>query len=162
MKQILVVRHVKAHSAVENLGDFVREITDAGTRHARHFARRIAERNLLPQLIISSDAVRAVQTAQVFQTESGYDGEIEANPDLYDATEETWLQLLRGLDNKLDRVMLVGHNPAVEALVHLLTGAHCKMKAGAVAVVDIGADDWRSIADSDGSRLNALIEPADG
>ncbi|TVR31192.1 MAG: hypothetical protein EA404_10570 [Spirochaetaceae bacterium] len=161
MKQIVVVRHVSAAPAEENLGDFVREITPVGERHARNFARRLAERNLVPQHIICSDAVRAVQTSEVFGAQSGYAGEIDANPDLYDATEETWLDILRGLDDALDRVMIVGHNPAVEALVHLLTGNHHKLKAGAVAVIQIDSESWRAVAHSDGVQLLTLIEPTE-
>lgn len=161
MKQIVVVRHVSAAPAEDNMGDFVREITPVGERHARNFAHRLAERNLVPQHIICSDAVRAVQTSEVFSAESGYGGEIDANPDLYDATEETWLDNLRVLDDALDRVMIVGHNPALEALVHLLTGNHHKLSAGAVAVIEIDSESWRAVADSDAVQLLTLIEPTE-
>ena len=162
MKQVMVVRHSKSESIEENLGDFVREITDGGEQQMRALARKIVEHDLMPEHIVTSDAVRAVQTANVFREQSGYTGEIEENPDLYDATEQTYIDVLCNSDDRLTRIMIVGHNPAVEAVVHRLIGKHRKMKPGAAAVVSSDVASWRDLVGADAVRLQKFFEPIGG
>lgn len=162
MKQAVVIRHAAAEAAQENLGDFVREISAAGERQAVYLAQQLRERSLVPDCIVASDAVRAVQTAEIIKEQSGCSGAVEADPELYDATEETWLEVLRKQDNVCARIAMVGHNPAMEALTQLLIGKHYKMKPGTAAVIEIGSDDWRSISQNADTRLLALIKPREG
>ena len=162
MKQVLVVRHAESETAEANLGDFGREITDVGVKQARALARRVVELGLIPECVVTSDAVRAVQTAEVFRDQGGYTGEIEQNPDLYDATEETYLDVVCNCDDKLSRIMIVGHNPAVEAVVQLLIGKHRKMKTCSAAIVAAEVDSWRDLVGADAARLQTFIESNGG
>jgi phosphohistidine phosphatase len=159
MKQVLVVRHVNSEAAEESLGDFVRQINDDGERQARALAQKVVELDLLPEHLVTSDAVRAVQTAEAFRDHSGYTGRIEENPDLYDATEETYMDVLCNCDDTLKRIMIVGHNPAVEAVVKQLIGKHRKMKPGSAAVVVADVESWRDLIGADAVRLQTFIEP---
>ena len=159
MKYVLVVRHAKSESAEESQDDFVREISETGRRQVVVIARRVAELNLVPERIITSDAVRAVQTAERFGREVGFAGEIEEDPELYDATEETYMQLISEADDRLTRIMIVGHNPAVEATVDRLLGTHKKMRTGFVAIIEADVPGWRDLLDGDAVRLRAIIDP---
>ena len=159
MRHILVVRHAKSEPAEESQGDFVREITETGKRQVIAIAARIVELNLVPERVVTSDAVRAVQTAELFCRESKFSGDIEENPELYDATEDVYLELISQSDDRLLRIMIVGHNPAVEAVVERLIGSHKKMKTGCVAVIEADVAGWRDLIDSDSVRLRSLIEP---
>ncbi len=162
MKQAVVIRHVAAEAAQENMGDFVREISETGERQAIYLAQQLRGKNFVPDCIVASDAVRAVQTAEVIKDQCGYNGEINADPELYDATEETWLEVLRNQDNSCNRIAMIGHNPAMEALTQLLVGKHHKMKPGTAAVIEIDSEDWRSISQNAGTKLLALIKPREG
>lgn len=159
MKQAVVIRHVTAEATQENMGDFVREISRTGERQAVYLAQKLREKGLVPDCIITSDAVRAVQTAEIIKGQTGCSGDINADPELYDATEDTWLEILRDQDNACTRIAMVGHNPAMEALTHLLIGKHHKMKPGTAAVIEIDSDDWRSISQNADTRLLAIIRP---
>ncbi|TVQ99195.1 MAG: hypothetical protein EA403_13230 [Spirochaetaceae bacterium] len=159
MRHILVVRHAKSEPAEERQGDFVREITETGRRQVSSIAGQIAEMKLVPERVITSDAVRAVQTAELLCRESGFPGEIEENPELYDATEDIYLKLISQSDDRMRCIMIVGHNPAVEAVVERLIGAHKKMRTGFVAVIEADVAGWRDLIDSDSVQLRAMIEP---
>lgn len=100
-----------------------------------------------PDLIASSPARRALETARLFAEGCGYRGEIVEWPQLYPGEAEPTLELLRGLDNGLQSVLLVGHNPHAEELVALLSGGcRVRMATTALARLEAEIDDWRSLA----------------
>ncbi len=79
---------------------------------------------LVPDLIVTSDAVRARTTAQAVAEAAGYDREIVVDPRLYHANPDDLLAVLQGLSDDSARAMIVGHNPGLEDLIERLAGEH--------------------------------------
>jgi phosphohistidine phosphatase len=159
MKRVLVYRHAKTEKTGENMADFVRELTDEGERQARSIGKQLAAQNLLPQLIVSSDAVRAVQTAEVTSEESGYEGDIKEREELYGADAEDYLSVLREQDEAYDMIMVVGHNPAIEDLLASLLRREVKMKTGWIAVLDVDVETWEQLGDGVSVTLKQTLSP---
>jgi phosphohistidine phosphatase len=159
MKRVLVYRHAKTEKTGENMADFVRELTDVGEQQARSIGRILARDRLAPQLIITSDAVRAVQTAELTREEANFDVSIREREELYGADAADYVSVLREQDDTYDTVMVVGHNPAIEDLLGMLTGREVGMKTGWVAVVDIEIDTWEELADTPSVTIAKTLRP---
>ncbi len=103
------------------------------------------ERGLIPDVIISSDAVRARLTAEAVVEAARHGGEILLDRRLYLAGPADILALLRTAGGKADTVMIVGHNPGLEELVAQLTGEQQDMPTAALAQIALPIDQWRDL-----------------
>jgi phosphohistidine phosphatase len=95
--------------------------------------------------VVSSTALRARQTAALAAGGSGYAKEVRAEPCLYEAKAEGYLEVLRGLPVRVGCVLLVGHNPAIRqaAAVLLACGPEgVRFAPAALACLEAPADDW--------------------
>ncbi len=120
-KQILILRHAKAEAA-SPAGDFARSLTDIGRQQAENLGAALLEQKQIPQSIYSSTARRALQTAELVCEQLAMDThDITRRDELYLADIETFQSLLRNINNRITRVLLVGHNPALEDLVEDLS-----------------------------------------
>ncbi len=147
MKTLIVVRHAQAAPSSAGGGDFSRHLTEQGEREAISIGGQLAERRLLVQQVVCSDALRALATAELLARELGLSrGDIETSPLLYSATVRDWLQVIHDLPSHSDSVVLVGHNPSVAELRSRLVGPSAlATPPGAVAILHFDADDWRDI-----------------
>jgi len=120
-KQIMILRHAKAEPEATT-GDHARALTTAGERDASELGRHIHDLKLIPQSIYCSSARRALETAdRVCEQLFISPGQITVRDELYLADIDNFLSLLQGLNNRVSRVMLVAHNPALEILVDWLS-----------------------------------------
>jgi phosphohistidine phosphatase len=159
MKRLLIYRHGKTQKTGENMADFVRELTDVGEEQAHSIGRQLADGHLMPQLIITSDAVRAVQTAEITAEQAGYEGEIREREELYGADAADYLSVLREQDDAYETIMVVGHNPAIEDLLGVLTTQEVNMKTGWVAVLRTDIDTWEVLADGAPIEIERKLTP---
>jgi phosphohistidine phosphatase len=121
-RELLVLRHAKA-SRGGHESDFDRPLTKRGRRDAPRMARWIKARDLLPDCIVSSPARRARETAElvVEELELAKDA-IRWEPRVYEASARDLMTVLLDCPAAARRVLLVGHNPGLEDLVHRLAG----------------------------------------
>ncbi len=117
--------------------------------------RLLREKDLLPDLILSSTAKRAKQTAEEVADQSGYSGEIHYMEGFYAADPETIIGVLQSLPDEYNRVMVVGHNPGLEELVENLTEESVSLPTAALAQVILPIESWQNIGeDVDGDLAN--------
>jgi phosphohistidine phosphatase len=116
--------------------------------------RLLRQENLLPDLILSSTAVRARTTAEMVADASRYRGALELMPELYAAEPEVYINLLSSLDDDSNSVMVVGHNPSLEQLLHTLTGTEESLPTAALAKVELEIAAWSEL---DRSRQGSLV-----
>jgi len=161
MRTLLLVRHAKSSRDDPTLADKERPLNDRGMHDAPKMAKRLAKRDLKPDVILSSPAVRALTTAQLMADKLDYKAkDIVVDDRLYAATPETVLKVIRGLDKKPKSVMLVGHNPELAELAHRLSDSIADMPTCAVAefVFDIGS--WSELGKQEPARVK-LQSPKD-
>ena len=117
-----------------------------GRRAARKMGRRLAKRALLPELILTSPAVRALKTARLIARRLRYPRrDILIHEGLYACTPADLLRTVQGLDDGLQRVMLIGHNPEIEAFAHGLCSHITHMPTCAVARLTFDTDSWANV-----------------
>lgn len=146
MKTLLVLRHAKSSWNDGGLTDHQRPLNERGERDAPRMGNLVRRQRLTPHLIISSDAVRAETTATAVATTSGYAGEIVREHLLYLAAPDDIVVVLRAAPGpEAEIVMVVGHNPGLEALVGQLTRQRHEFPTAALAHINLPIDRWRDL-----------------
>jgi phosphohistidine phosphatase len=162
MKTLLVLRHAKSSWEDTALDDHERPLNKRGLRDGPRMGALIRERRLTPDVIISSDAVRARATAEAAAKAARYAGDVLLDRRLYAASPAGILAVLRNAPEKeADTVMIVGHNPGLEELVALLTGEDQDMTTAALAQIVLPIDRWRDLKASTRGTLSGVWRPKD-
>jgi len=148
MKTLFLVRHAKSSRDDPSLPDRERPLDDRGKRDAPKMGKRLAKRHAKLDLLVSSPALRALTTAHLIADEMGYKRkDIVVDDRLYASSPDDLLAVIRALDNKLDRVMLVGHNPEFSNLAHRLSSEIVDMPTSAVIEYHFDTKAWTVIGE---------------
>ena len=161
MKTLLVLRHAKSSWNDSALGDHERPLNERGRRDGPRMGQLIREYGLVPDIVISSDAVRAQLTARAVTESAGYPGDILLDPRLYLASPADILALLRAVREDAETIMIVGHNPGLEEMVEQLTGERQDMPTAALAQIVLPIDRWRDLKLSSRGTLEGHWRPGD-
>ena len=117
--------------------------------------RRLAQRHVKPDLILSSPAVRALATAQLVAEQIGCDpSHIVIDERLYASSVGSLLDVIRALDDKLERVMVFGHNPEFTGLAHRLSPQITDMPTCAVAEFNFDIVAWRDVGEAKPTKVS--------
>ncbi|MGH9946738.1 MAG: SixA phosphatase family protein [Pyrinomonadaceae bacterium] len=160
MKRLLLLRHAKSSWGDSNLADFDRPLNSRGVVAAPFMGELMAERGLIPDAIVSSPAKRAEQTATLVKENGGLNAPLSFDDRIYEASPQSLLYVASNLDDDLQCVMLVGHNPGMEGFIGFLTKTVEPMPTAALAIIDLDIKKWSQIAFGTGS-LETVIRPRD-
>jgi len=161
MKTLLILRHAKSDWGNSQLSDHERPLNGRGSYDAPRMGAWLKQQGMVPELIISSTAVRALTTAELVAQGCDFEGELRLTNDLYLAGPPTYIDTLNQLPNDSERVMVVGHNPGMESLLSLLTGKDRRMTTANLAVVELPIDSWRELTLFSDGRLAHFWRPKD-
>jgi phosphohistidine phosphatase len=142
MKTLLLMRHAKSSWKIKNIPDHERPLNKRGRRDAPRMGQLLQDRELVPQLILSSSALRARQTAELVAETAGYSAEILFRDDLYMAEAEGYIHALHEVPDTIERVMLIGHNPGLETLLQLLSNRIESLPTAVLAHLVLPIDQW--------------------
>ncbi|MCL2594753.1 MAG: histidine phosphatase family protein [Promicromonosporaceae bacterium] len=136
MRQLVLLRHAKAERFGET--DEARGLASRGRLQSPQVGRLLAAVGLVPDLALVSAAQRTRQTWALVAAELGQAAspEVRFLPELYLATVTETLRILRGVDEGLHTVLLVGHEPTMSATAAYLAGPDSDL--GALAQVRVG------------------------
>jgi phosphohistidine phosphatase len=112
--RLTLVRHAKTEPAAPGQEDWDRVLEPRGQRDAPEMARRLKQRGLKPELILSSPAVRAITTATIMLRELGVSAQkLQQDERLYLASPKDMLAVIHELGGRARHLMVVGHNPGM-------------------------------------------------
>ncbi|MBW3632864.1 MAG: histidine phosphatase family protein [Chloroflexi bacterium] len=160
MKSLLILRHAKTQPDAP-AGDHARELTERGRRNAAAMGAYIHSLTGPPDAIITSDATRALQTAEIVAPAVGYTAPLTVEPRIYGADVETLLALVRSILDEVNCAMIVGHNPGFEDLAEALAGNHdgdVRLPTSGLAVLEFDVDRWDAARRGTG-RLREVATP---
>lgn len=161
MKTLLVYRHAHARGvAPPDMDDHGRPLSVQGERDARRMGERLRMEGLVPDLVLSSTAVRAAETARIAGEAAGFADRIETDGDLYEAEPEACLDVVRQGAGAEETVMIVGHNPAFMELVRAAGNGVEAMPTGAVGVIAVDAEAWSDL-ELEGCFLARILAPGE-
>ena len=147
MKTLLILRHAKTEKEAPK-GDRERALTERGEKDAAFIAARVAELPGCPQSIVASGAKRARQTADIVASNIGFTTSITIEDDIYAADVDTLLEVIRRFPNTLNCVLLVGHNPGLEALGVTLTGMadpDFHLPTAGLLHIELDIEEWHGV-----------------
>lgn len=152
MKKLLLIRHAKATHESGYI-DFDRPLKQSGIQDAVLMATLLKGQLQIPQIIITSPALRTKTTAEIFANQfklsaPGVDKRI------YEAGENTWVKVINSLPDEYDFIGVVGHNPGISQILYYLTSQLKEMPTCAVAVITFENDSWQSISEEDGKLVH--------
>lgn len=148
MKQLIIVRHAKSDWGNPDLRDFDRPLNKRGKTNAPEMAHRLVKKQIKPELIVSSTALRALTTAKFFaDTWQMPLADIQEQPNIYEASVNTLLKVINNFDNKYNMIAMFGHNPGLTDLVYYLDGHIYEMPTCSVVILEFPFDDWAMISE---------------
>ena len=144
---LTLVRHAKSSWRFRHLDDFRRPLNKRGLRDCVKMPRVLVKKFSSPQLVLCSDAVRAVQTCQALVDAFDVgDDRIVLDSELYLAAFDTLHERLRYIDDHVTHCMLIGHNPGLSDLCNFLLPSPIQdLPTMAVAVLKFDADKWAAL-----------------
>ncbi len=156
MKTLYLVRHSKAISSESGVNDFKRALTKRGVDDAKTMSKRLGKKRIAPNILISSPADRALETAHIFATEFDYPvRNILLKEEIYGGGAAEIRHLLTQLDDSDDVAMLFGHEPALSNLAALLLSETEGLEMRTTGVVGIGFEtaSWQALGEQTGILL---------
>ena len=155
MKTILLVRHAKSSHSFGLSSDFDRPLNDRGFREAAEMGRKLVKKKVSIDQFVSSPAVRAKTTAELFAAE--YDRkmkEILFIPSLYQADPAQFAEVISGLEDRFQHVALFSHNPGITEFASSLSDNHIiQMPTSSVFAVTAPIGFWKDFAQAKKSFL---------
>lgn len=158
---LLLLRHAKSDWGDSQLSDHERPLNRRGRAAAPRVGRLLAERGLIPQLMVVSDARRTLETAELVAQACGYSGEIRSTRQLYLAPPSTYLDMLLEVEPGTQRVLLLGHNPGIAQLHAHLAGVGCDMPTAALSQFELSAAQFASVDGTTEAFLRGYWVPRD-
>ena len=155
MKILLILRHAKSSWKYPGLADINRPLNKRGKRDAPRMGVLLREQDLVPDIILSSPAVRARKTALAVSVESGSENDIEIHDDFYPGDPYAFLESLTAMPDQIKIALIVSHNPGLEAFLDVLTGEAARMPTSALAHISLPIESWHELNDEiDGSLVD--------
>ncbi|HVQ39265.1 MAG TPA: histidine phosphatase family protein [Pyrinomonadaceae bacterium] len=158
MSTLFLLRHAKSIPGGAGLRDFDRMLSDQGRRQAERVGKYLKEHQVNFDLVLSSTALRARETTEIGLATAGSSAEVRYDDRIYEASQQQLLQVISEIEPEKATVLLVGHNPGFEELLHRLTDRFPSMATATLAKVVLRAQEW-SHATERGGKLDWLVKP---
>lgn len=160
MKRLIFVRHAKAEPWDGKKNDFERQLSSKGQNDAAIMAGVLQDNGIRPDLILSSSADRALQTAQIIAEKMNISsGKLKKKDDLYeDVTTNDILEIISTTMESVNNLMVVGHNPWISIVSEALSFDYDEiMPTCGVLVLDYKVDFWDEVLPGNGKvKLNEI------
>jgi phosphohistidine phosphatase len=160
-KRLILTRHAKSSWDDPLVPDHDRPINDRGKRAAADLGQWLASRGYGPAEVLCSDAKRTVETYAGIRAALADAPDATLKPTLYNAGVDVMLAVLRHA--KADKVMMIGHNPAIaEFATRLVTRApvnpeFSRYPTGATLVLEFPVDNWSDVTFGTGAALDFIV-----
>lgn len=162
-KRLILLRHAKSAWDDPGLADFDRPLASRGRKAAPLVGAYLARRNMVPGLVLTSSAQRAIETLDLVCAGWQTKPTVRKLKSLYLAMPREMLRRVQAIGRGPDCVMLVGHNPGIADLANWLC-SHGKAEqraklarkfpTGAVVVIEFDVEDWADIDPESGHLID--------
>lgn len=141
-KLLLLVRHAKSSWKDETLADIDRPLNKRGKRDAPSMGQRLVVRGIQPQVIVTSPAVRAHTTATVLAEQLQFTHTFIVDSELYGASSDEILYIIKRLDAATTCAVFVGHNPGLTDLANVWADEEID-NVPTCGIVTVQLSDWQ-------------------
>jgi phosphohistidine phosphatase len=154
MKTLTLLRHAKTERDSASGRDFDRELNARGRENSKRMGEEMRRLGMHFDRVLASPARRVVETVEgVGESSPQYDERI------YDASTERLFDVIGSVDDGVERLLMVGHNPGFERVAaRLSAGEIDEFPTAALAEIELPIEHWRDIKDASG-RLVRFLTP---
>jgi len=161
MKTLFLMRHAKSSWKDDSLDDHERPLKKRGKKDIKLIAKIMKKNNFDPDLIITSSAIRAKDTADLLAEALGYKGKIIVSDDLYMGEPADYMKILKNIKDKYNSVLMVGHNPGLEAYLQIIDGEIEALPTAGLGHLVLAIEDWSEITLETMGDLVGFWKPKD-
>lgn len=152
MKLLTLLRHARTQTASDSGADVDRRLDESGRLDAANLGQHLRELGPGYDLILSSPAIRAMETATLAGLEP------KTDPRIYDASAGDLLAIAEGTADDVRSLLVIGHNPGMERLASLLTRSHIAMPTATMVELEIPVERWNETGSS-AAALRRYVRP---
>jgi len=147
MKTLYLVRHAKASWEEPGVSDADRPLIPKGVKKTQMIVEFLLKRETSVDLIISSPAVRAYETAKIVAAGLNYPlNKIRIDRKIYDGYYDRILDIIYGTPNETNSLMIFGHNPTITNLANLFLHPGIEsMPTSCIVCLSFNTDKWEEI-----------------
>lgn len=162
MKKIHLIRHAKSSWKDTSLKDIKRPLNKRGIKSCEIMARRIFDAGCRFELVCSSSATRAMATIELISHHLAcLKINYQLDESLYTFDFEELLDWCRRLDDMLDDVVIVGHNPALTSFCNWLSGSELNnIPTCGYVQLQVAVNSWEELTENS-AEMSAFIKPKD-
>ncbi|MEE9429680.1 MAG: histidine phosphatase family protein [Melioribacteraceae bacterium] len=155
MKQLILIRHAKSSWSDYNITDIERPLNNRGKRDAPFMGELLFKKQIIPDIIYSSPAVRAFTTAKIIAQEVNYPTDkIIKKSEIYEASPGSLLQLVNSFSDEDKTVIMFGHNPGFTLLTNYLHNNFItNMPTCSVVHLSFDTNSWQEITADSGTLV---------
>ncbi|HSG31616.1 MAG TPA: histidine phosphatase family protein [Thermodesulfobacteriota bacterium] len=159
-KSLILYRHAKSDWGAESNSDHERPLNERGIDSAEIMGKVLALANQVPELVITSTAVRAKETL-ILSVESGeWKCDVEEDSRIYHEDTSTVIEIIKSVSNKYDDIMLVGHEPKWSMLAStFIGGGQINFPTACMAKIEFDINNWEFV-DARQGILKWLLQPS--
>jgi len=156
MKKLYIVRHAKSSWSDASLSDFERPLNSRGEKDAPLMGEILKKKGILPDLVISSSAKRALTTAKIISEKIGYSKKkIEKDTNIYHAGLRNMISIINEVSNDVQSLMIFGHNPTFTQLINVLANYDLpNLPTCAVVEIECLVNNWQALTAGTGKVVN--------
>lgn len=150
MKTVVLVRHAKSSWSDSTVSDFDRTLNARGKKNAPDMAERLLKQGIQFDSLLSSPAIRAKRTAEIFAETLGISSDkLMFIPELYNAYGDTFTQVISNAPETSSTIAIFAHNPGITDYVNSLTNIRIdNMPTAAIFGVSANIGHWKEFEES--------------
>lgn len=156
MKTLYIVRHAQKDESNPEQYDYDIPLSKKGEEDSKLLGEKLKEKNIQADLIVSSPAVRARQTAEIIANTITYRKSVVYNEVIYQAFLNEIIESITYTFDTVDSLMIVGHNPALTALAVTYAAFKEEMPTASLIKIDFDCDSWTSVDKSNATFIEYI------
>jgi phosphohistidine phosphatase len=140
------MRHGKSSWKDDKLSDHERPLKKRGKKDSKRMAKVMSSNDLIPDLILSSSAERAKETVEIIVENLEYKNKIVYSDELYMGEPQDFIKVLTALKDDYNTVLIVGHNPGLEAYLQIIDGEIEALPTAGLGQLVLVIDQWEDLS----------------
>jgi len=155
MKTLYIMRHAKSSWDFPELSDHDRPLNKRGRNDAPLMGQQLLSRDISPDLILSSTAVRALTTATLVAKEVHYDPEkLQVSEEVYKAGRAGMIKIIQHVPDEIETLLVVGHNPVFTEVANKLSPeAVSDLPTAGIVALEFNCNSWLDISGENSKLL---------
>ena len=157
---LFLIRHAEAYERESGGKDIERGLTSDGIQNATRTGYFFKQNGIQPEMMISSPAVRARETAILIAEQLKYEtSQIHYNDLLYEASVRNLLMAITNLKSSWSQVFIIAHNPSISYIAEYITQAESgSVVPAGFAQIHFPFEDWSQVSEATGD-LKKVKDP---